>query len=189
MADKYDALTPELSDWIEQQPIFFVASAAQDGHINLSPKGQSSLKVLGPDELLWLNLTGSGNETATHLRNVNRLTLMWCAFAGPPRILRVYGSADTIHPRDSDWARCTEILPAPLGSRQYFRVHIELVQTSCGYAVPLMDYQQDRTVLQKWSEKRGQAGIEAYWQAQNSVSLDGHPTGIEAQRDTIETEE
>jgi hypothetical protein len=188
VADKYDSLTPELSDWIEQQPVFFVASAARDGRINLSPKGQDSLKVLGPNTLLWLNLTGSGNETAAHLRDTNRLTLMWCAFAGPPRILRVYGTADTIHPRDSDWQHCEQILPAPLGARQYFRMHIELVQTSCGYAVPLMDYQEDRTVLQKWSEQRGQAGIEAYWQTQNVLSLDGQPTGIGEQDNFHENE-
>ena len=146
--------------------------------MNLSPKGQDSLKVLSPTELIWLNLTGSGNETAAHLLDSNRITLMWCAFEGPPRILRVYGTAETIHPRDPDWARCTELIPAKLGARQYYRVAIDLVQTSCGYSVPLMDFKEDRKVLEMWSEKRGQARIEAYWQEKNTNSIDGLPTGI-----------
>lgn len=178
MAEKFEALTEELTTWIDEQPVFFVATAAPEGHINLSPKGQDSLRVIGERELLWLNLTGSGNETAAHLRASNRLTIMWCAFSGPPRILRVYGAAQTVHPRDDDWAACAELIPPPLGARQYFKVHIELVQTSCGYAVPLMDYVEDRKALSLWSEKRGEDGIREYWQEKNVVSLDGLPTGL-----------
>ena len=178
MADQYPELTDELTTWIAAQHVFFVASAAPEGRINLSPKGQESLRVVSPNELIWLNLTGSGNETAAHLKQSNRLTLMWCAFEGPPRILRVYGSAETVHPRDATWDDCAAELPPPLGARQYFKVKIDLVQTSCGYAVPLMDYQEDRQVLAMWSEKRGQEGIEAYWAEKNQVSLDGVPTGI-----------
>ncbi|MEM7077373.1 MAG: pyridoxamine 5'-phosphate oxidase family protein [Pseudomonadota bacterium] len=178
MADQYPTLSEELQAWIGEQPVFFVASAARDGRVNLSPKGQQSLKVLDDKTLLWLNLTGSGNETAAHLLDINRLTIMWCAFAGPPRILRVYGSAEIIHPRDAAWAECTQQIDAPLGARQYFRVHIDLVQTSCGYAVPLMDYVQDRDVLTRWSEKRGVEGIEDYWAEKNVTSLDGQETRI-----------
>lgn len=178
MADQFDNLSNELTEWIHAQPIFFVATAAPDGRINLSPKGQDSLRVTSERELLWLNLTGSGNETAAHLAELNRITLMWCAFAGPPRILRVYGSAQVIHPRDAQWADCTELLPAPLGARQYFKVSIDLVQTSCGYAVPNMSYEDDRDVLTRWAEKRGAEGIEAYWSEKNQLSIDGKPTGI-----------
>ncbi len=178
MAEKYDTLSPELRDWIAAQHVFFVATAAPDGHINVSPKGQDSLRVIDESTLLWLNLTGSGNETAAHLKTINRMTLMWCAFQGPPRILRVYGQAKVVHPRDPEWSTCTETLDAPVGARQYFLVDVEFVQTSCGYAVPLMDFQEDRQALALWSDKRGEDGIRDYWVEKNVTSLDGLPTGI-----------
>lgn len=178
MAEQYPALNPELAQWIDKQHLFFVASAARDGRVNLSPKGQNSLKVIDDKTLLWLNLTGSGNETAAHLLDINRMTLMWCAFEGAPRILRVYGSAQVIHPRDPEWSDCTQQIAAPLGARQYFRVHIDLVQTSCGYAVPLMDFVEDRRALTLWTEKRGPEGIETYWADKNATSLDGQDTHI-----------
>ena len=178
MAEQFASLSEDLRQWIEQQHIFFVATAAPDGRINLSPKGQSSLKITNSNELLWLNLTGSGNETAAHLLESNRMTLMWCAFEGPPRILRIYGQATTIHPRDQAWSDCVQVLPAPVGARQYYRVNFDLVQTSCGYAVPLMDHVNDRDVLTRWAEKRGPEGIEKYWSEKNQYSLDGKPTEI-----------
>ena len=176
MAERFDVLAPEHIRFIERQSVFFVATAARDGHVNLSPKGMPSLAVTEPDRLLWLNLTGSGNETAAHLLDTNRITLMWCAFEGPPLILRVYGTARAIHPDDADWAACSEVLPAELGARQYFAVDIEMVQTSCGYAVPLMDYREDRKALTKWAEKKGEDGIRDYWTSKNGTSLDGLPT-------------
>ncbi len=178
MAEQFDTLSDDLQTWLAAQPIFFVATAPREGRINLSPKGQDSLRVVSNKELLWLNLTGSGNESAAHLLDSNRMTLMWCAFAGPPRILRVYGSAQVVHPRDNGWNECRALLPAALGARQYFRVSIDCVQTSCGYAVPLMEYQQDRDVLTRWAEKRGAQGIENYWHDRNQHSIDGLPTGI-----------
>lgn len=178
MADQFDALTDEMISWIAQQHVFFVASAGSTGRVNLSPKGQDSMRVINGRELLWLNLTGSGNETAAHLLDSNRLTIMWCAFAGPPRILRVYGNAETIHPRDEAWQACAQLMPPPLGARQYYKVHIDMAQTSCGFAVPFMEYGEDRQALDKWTEKRGEQGITDYWQEKNVVSLDGLPTGI-----------
>ncbi|MEM9621069.1 MAG: pyridoxamine 5'-phosphate oxidase family protein [Pseudomonadota bacterium] len=178
MSEKFDTLSDELQAWIAEQPVFFVATAARSGSVNVSPKGHDSLRVLNERELLWLNLTGSGNESAAHLLDCNRMTLMWCAFAGPPRILRVYGTAQVIHPRDPAWQACAELLPAPLGARQYFKVAIDLVQTSCGYAVPLMDYTEDRKALTLWADKRGPDGIETYWRDRNQVSIDGLPTDI-----------
>lgn len=179
MAEQYPALSQELIDWIHAQHVFFVATAAPDGRINLSPKGMDSLRVTGPNSILWLNLTGSGNESAAHLLEANRLTIMWCAFEGPPRILRTYGSAEIVHPRDAEaWAECAGLITPPLGARQYFKVHVDMAQTSCGYAVPNMNYSGDRDVLTRWSEKRGEAGIEAYWAEQNQTSLDGKPTLI-----------
>ncbi|PCJ53728.1 MAG: pyridoxamine 5'-phosphate oxidase [Planctomycetota bacterium] len=178
MSDKYPSLSIELSEFIARQHLFFVATAARDGRVNLSPKGHESLRVLGPNEILWLNLTGSGNETAAHLLDSNRMTLMWCAFEGPPRILRVYGEAKTIHPNHAEWDSCVEYIPAPVSGRQYFKLKIDLVQTSCGFTVPFMDYQQDRDILEKWSEKRGEDGVRKYWQEKNTTSIDGFPTGI-----------
>lgn len=178
MAERFTCLNDDFIDWINKQHVFFVASAAKDGHVNVSPKGQASLRVINETQLLWLNLTGSGNETAAHLLDINRLTLMWCAFEGSPRILRVYGRAETIHDNHPDWQACTEILPAPTGARQYYKVDIELVQTSCGYAVPFMDFKEDRQVLSMWAEKRGDEGIKDYWREKNTVSLNGAPTGI-----------
>ncbi len=178
MADQFDCIAPEHQKFIEAQPLFFVATAGVDGHVNISPKGQDSLRVLGPNEVLWLNLTGSGNETAAHLQEVNRMTLMWCAFTGAPNIMRAYGSAQVIHPRDAGWAQCTQLIEPVLGARQYIRLQVSLLQTSCGYAVPFMDFREDRVALTKWNEKKGEQGIQDYWQEKNQVSIDGKPTGI-----------
>ena len=178
MSEQFDALSTEFIDWIGQQPMFFVGTAAKDGRVNLSPKGQDSLRVVNEREILWLNLTGSGNETAAHLLDSNRMTLMWCAYEGLPRILRVYGSAEVVHPRDEQWDACTQLIPSSTGARQYFKVKIELVQTSCGYAVPLMDFVEDRQVLNNWADKRGVEGIRDYWREKNQLSIDGMSTEI-----------
>ena len=178
MADQFPELSDELSQFIGAQKVFFVATAAPDGRINLSPKGQDSLRVLGPNEILWMNLTGSGNETAAHLSEANRMTMMWCVFEGPPRILRVYGPAQVFHPRDSRWAEFSTQIPSTVGTGQYFLVSIDLVTTSCGEAVPFMDYVEDRRVLSKWAEKKGEEGISKYWHERNQLSIDGKPTGI-----------
>jgi len=178
MAEQFSSLSPDLIDWIGQQHVYFVATAARHGRVNLSPKGQDSLRVVDGNQLLWMNLTGSGNETAAHLLDSNRMTLMWCAFEGLPRILRVYGRADTIHPRDPDWEACAGMITPTTGTRQYFRVHVDLVQTSCGYAVPFMDFREDREVLTNWADKRGPEGIRDYWVEKNQVSIDGLPTRV-----------
>ena len=178
MAKFYDSITPALSDFIANQKIFFVATAEKEGRINLSPKGMDSLKVISEKKVLWLNLTGSGNETAAHIRSVNRMTIMFCAFEGNPLILRLYGKARAIHTQDPVWADLyAHFAPTP-GARQIFEVQIESVQTSCGFAVPLMDYQEDRTMLNDWAEKKGSDGIKQYWADKNQKSIDGTPTGI-----------
>ena len=178
MAEQFSEVSEELKEFIEAQKVFFVATAGPDGKINLSPKGQDSLRVLGPNQILWMNLTGSGNETAAHLSESNRITIMWCAFEGPPQILRVYGSAKVFHPRDTRWEEFSQQIPSTVGTRQYFLVLIDLVQTSCGYAVPFMEYVKDRPVLSKWAENKGEKGISEYWEQKNQLSIDGKPTGI-----------
>ncbi len=178
MAKQFSELSGEISRFIGEQKVFFVATAAPDGRINLSPKGQDSLCVLNPKEILWMNLTGSGNETAAHLAETNRMTMMWCAFEGPARILRVYGTVQVFHPRDSRWAEFSAQMPSTAGTRQYFLVSIDLVITSCGEAVPFMNYVGDRRILSKWAEKKGEEGIAEYWEKKNQLSIDGKPTGI-----------
>lgn len=178
MSERFDALSDEHRRFIANQKIFFVATAAEAGPVNLSPKGGPSLVVLGPNRILWLSLTGSGNETAAHLIDSNRITLMWCAFEGAPLILRVYGSARAIHPEDEEWQECATQLPEVVGARQYYSIEVDLVQTSCGYAVPLMDYREDRTALTKWAEKKGSEGLREYWAEKNEESLAGLPTRI-----------
>lgn len=125
-------LNRTLRAFIERQPVFFVATAAPDGRVNVSPKGMSTLRILGDAHIRWLNLSGSGNETAAHLRASNRMTLMFCAFEGNPMILRVYGQATTTHPRDADWEEKVADFPTLAGSRQIFDLRLDLVQTSCG---------------------------------------------------------
>lgn len=180
MSDLFDVLTEEHQRFIEKQPMFFVATAGVGGSVNLSPKGGPSVVVVSEDRLLWLNLTGSGNETAAHLLDTNRITLMWCSFEGPPLILRVYGTARVVHAGDSDWSECEARLPAATGARQYFEITIDRVQTSCGYQVPLMDYREDRSALEKWAENKGPGGLREYWKDRNATSIDGLPTGIDS---------
>jgi len=179
MAEFFDALTEDHQKFIQKQPIFFVATAASEGTVNLSPKGGPSVVPLDASRLLFLNLTGSGNETAAHLLETNRITLMWTAFEGPPLILRVYGTAKAIHPSDGDWERYASVLPAQAGARQYFEIDVDQVQTSCGYQTPLMDYREDRSALRKWAEKKGPEGLRKHWAEKNATSIDGLPTGID----------
>ena len=178
MAKFFESITPELYEFIGQQKIFFTGTAAAEGRVNVSPKGMDSLRVLGPNRVLWLNLTGSGNETAAHIREVNRITIMFCAFEGKPLILRLYGQAQAVHHGDDAWKALYEHFPDTAGARQIFDVTVTSVQTSCGFAVPFMEYQEDRPVLKNWAEKKGEAGIQEYWEEKNVTSIDGLPTGI-----------
>jgi predicted pyridoxine 5'-phosphate oxidase superfamily flavin-nucleotide-binding protein len=178
MADKYEALAERHIDFIRAQHIFFVGTAGAEGYVNVSPKGRDCLRVVGATEVLWLNLTGSGNETAAHVLENHRMTLMFCSFDKQPLILRLYGDAQAIHPRDREWGELLANFPDHAGARQIFRLRIRMVQTSCGYAVPHLDFVSDRTTLQKWAENRGPSGVQQYWADKNVLSLDGKETGI-----------
>jgi hypothetical protein len=178
MGKRLQKLTPRLIDFISRQKIFFVATAMEHGRINLSPKGMDSFKVLNDQKVLWLNLTGSGNETAAHVRHSGRVTLMFCAFEGPPMILRLYGTAQVYHKRDEIWDEYISMFPALDGSRQLIDMKIELVQTSCGFGVPLMDYTSERDLLGPWAVEKGEEGLREYMKLKNAKSLDGYPTGI-----------
>jgi hypothetical protein len=178
VSKKLSELNKSLIDFIGKQKIFFVATAGIGGRVNVSPKGMDSFHILSPTKVAWLNLTGSGNETAAHVLEQNRITLMFCAFAGKPMILRLYGKAITLHPRDNEWNHYLKMFPKLPGSRQIFIIDIELVITSCGYSVPLFEYVEDRSTLNKWAEKKGEEGVEKYQYDNNQVSIDGKPTNL-----------
>lgn len=178
MGKQYKEITSRISDFIAEQKIFFTGTAMEDGRVNVSPKGMDAFRVLGPNRVMWMNLTGSGNETAAHLLRTNRITIMFCAFEGAPMILRLYGKAKVYHPGDPEYAEHIGRFPEIAGSRQLFDVEVDLVQTSCGMGVPLMAYEGDREELRTWAEDLGQQGIEDYWRKKNTVSLDGADTGL-----------
>ena len=178
MAARYDALDDRLIRFISEQHVFFVATATADSRINLSPKGMDSLRVLGPRRIAWLNLTGSGNETAAHLQADPRMTLMFCSFGREPLILRIYGQARAIHRQDARWAEAVAAMPALPGARQVVELDIDLVQTSCGQAVPFYDFRAERNQQRAWLERLGEDGLHDYWAEANTRSLDGVETGI-----------
>ncbi len=172
MGKRFTEISPKLSEFISNQKVFFVGTAAATGRINVSPKGMDTLRVLGPNKVIWLNLTGSGNETAAHLMENDRMTIMFCAFEGNPLILRLYGSAKIFHHDDNEFEAYLPHFPEQLGSRQIIELNVDLVQTSCGFGVPVMDFNEERTLLENWSKKKGPDGIKKYWEEKNRVSID-----------------
>ncbi len=180
MAGKFDRLNKQFAAFIRAQRMFFVATADREGRVNVSPKGMDSLRILADDRIVWLSLTGSGNETACHLRHHNRITMMFCAFEGEALILRVYGCAAVIHPRDNDWSKLEKLFPPMAGARQLIDVRIEQVQTSCGAGVPVYDFRCERgpdELLPFYAEMNAQQ-LNDFWQRKNLTSIDGKSTGI-----------
>lgn len=181
MAKQFPAITDQHRAFIARQHIFFTASAAAGTRVNISPRSTECFRVLGEHRVAYLDRTGSGNETGAHMRADGRLTIMLCSFDGPPLIMRLYGRGTT-HPRHTPEYR--EILAAnfgadePLGSRQIVVLDVDLVQTSCGYGVPLFDYSGERDQMDRWSEAKGVEGLDAYQRANNVQSIDGLPTGL-----------
>ena len=178
MAKRYDELSESLIAFIAEQKIYFVGTATADSRVNISPKGMNSLRILGNNRAIWLNATGSGNETSAHVQINPRMTVMFCAFEGSPVILRLYGTAKAIHINHPEWAELyAHFEPLP-GARQIFDLSIELVQTSCGFGVPFYDYAGDRTQLNDWAIKKGEDGIRQYWIDKNQLTIDKLPTHI-----------
>jgi len=181
MARTHDTLDDNLREWIAAQHVFFVASAptATDGHVNLSPKGYDSFRVLDDQTVAYLDLTGSGVETIAHVNENGRLTIMFCGFEGPPRILRLFGQGEVVLPGHDDFdALATQFPPLP-GIRSVIRCHIDRIQSSCGYSVPFMDFVSERETLTDWATRKGPEGIEEYHAEKNLVSIDGL-TGLPA---------
>lgn len=177
MGKVFDSLEGELAEFIAAQHLFFVATAplSSDGSINVSPKGYDSLRVLGPRTLAYLDLTGSGVETIAHLRENGRITLMWCAFEGRPRIVRVYGRGEVLLPGSADFDALRGRFVPHDGTRSIIRITAERIADACGYTVPRFSLVGGRDQLDKWVDNKGPAGLEAYRRDRNAVSIDGLP--------------
>lgn len=176
MGRTYDEITEATAAWIERQQMFFIATApANGGHVNLSPKGLGALRIEGPNRVSYLDLTGSGAETIAHLRDNGRVTIMFCAFEGPPRIVRLYGTGSYVAATDDAFAEAIEAFDEQHGSRAVITVDVERVADSCGYGVPRYTYVEQRKRLAEWSEQRDDEALIQYWAEKNSESIDGLP--------------
>lgn len=184
MGRTYQEITERLAQWLEAQPVFFVASAPSGagGHVNLSPKGnRNELAVLGPTSLAYLDQTGSGAETIAHIRENGRLVVMACAFSGPPRIVRFHGQARVVRPGEPEWDGLAAAVrqrggaPDAVGVRSIVVLEVERVADSCGYGVPLMALEGHRPTMEEWAARKGTDGIAAYQEEKNGYSIDGLP--------------
>ena len=178
MGQRYQEIPEKQIEFIRRQKIFFVGTAGDDTRVNISPKGMDSLRVVDANRVIWLNTTGSGNETAAHLLENSRMTIMFCALEGAPLILRLYGVATAVHPHDAGWQMLYDQFEPIPGARQIFELQVDLVQSSCGMAVPNFDFKDERTLLNDWATTKGPQGIRDYWDQKNRISLDGKPTHI-----------
>jgi hypothetical protein len=177
----YESLNPELQEWLGQQKVFFVATAplACDGHVNCSPKGGDSFRVVSEREVAYIDLTGSGIETAAHVQENGRIVIMFCAFSGPPKIVRLHGTGKVIYPGDPQFADLKDAFRDHPGTRAIILVALTRISDSCGYAVPLLDFVADRDTLDKWVKTKGPEGLRAYRSAKNKTSIDDIPGYME----------
>ncbi len=178
MGKKFEDMQDKQIAFIQCQKIFFVGTAASDGRVNISPKGMDSLRVINKNRVVWLNVTGSGNETSAHIQENSRMTILFAGFEGAPMILRLYGHAEVIHRTDAAWVALAKLFDYTPGARQIFDLSVDLVQVSCGMSVPLFDYVDDREHLKNWAKKKGETGVKQYWEEKNQTSIDGKPTNI-----------
>ena len=180
MAKVHDMITDELQKFIAGQHMFFVSTAplSADGHVNMSPKGIDCFRVLSPHRVGYMDLVGSGNETSAHLLENGRITFMFCAFDGPPNILRLYGRGRTVLPGQPEWAELAPHFTLYPSTRQLIAADIERVQTSCGFGVPIYEHVGERDLHFKWAEKQGEAGLVTYQQEHSLRSIDGLPSAL-----------
>ena len=178
MGTRFKTIAPAHRNFIDKQSIFFVGTATSDSQVNVSPKGMDYFRVIGGNRVVWMNLTGSSNESAAHVQHNPRMTIMFCAFSGTPMILRLFGTAKATHHQDEQWQTLSDLFPPSISARQIFDMQVDIVQTSCGFGVPLMQLEGDRTKLDEWAQRKGKAGVEQYWQDNNQVTIDGIETNI-----------
>jgi len=178
MGTVYETINDDIRSFIGDQPMFFVATAplGETGHINLSPKGLDSFRILSDDEVAYLDLTGSGNETAAHLTENGRVTFMFCAFAGPPKIIRLYGRGDLVREGDPRWRVLRALFPEMPGVRQIVTARLFRVQTSCGFGVPRFELEEQRDTLVRLALAKGDDELVEYRRLNNAESIDGLPT-------------
>jgi hypothetical protein len=175
MGKNYDILSADLRAWLAQQTVFFVATAplAAGGHVNCSPKGGDSFRVIGEREVAYLDLTGSGIETISHLQENGRIVIMFCAFEGPPKIVRLHGRGEVIYPGDPTYFDLSQSFAPHHGARAVIRVAVSRISDSCGFGVPHLDFVGHRDALDRWTEKKGAEGLVAYRAEKNRTSIDG----------------
>jgi len=178
MAVKFESINQAHRDFIAKQKMFVVGSAGEKGFINVSPKGMDSLRIIDDTTVVWVNYTGSGNETSAHIQENGRMTIMFNSFDKTPLILKLYGDARVIHEKDEKYQEIAQYFEPHVGIRQFFEMKIALVLTSCGYGVPQYEFIAERDTLKKWSDKKGREGIKAYWEEHNTQTLDGIETKI-----------
>jgi hypothetical protein len=180
MGKFYTDILAQHKEFIEKQHMFFVASAplSAGGHVNLSPKGMDCFRVFSSNKVAYMDLIGSGNETSAHMLENGRITFMFCAFDGPPLILRLYGKGYTVVPGDKEWEALAQNFDLVASTRQVIVADIDMVQTSCGYVVPYYNYEGERDIMAKWAANKGPEGLETYKAEKNMVSIDGLPTGL-----------
>jgi hypothetical protein len=177
MSKRQETINPELADWIAQQRIFFVATAplSTDGHINVSPKGGDAFRILGPLEVAYQDYTGSGAETAAHLRENGRVVVMFCAFDGPPKIVRLHGRGMVLTPEHARFDELASNFPANPGTRAVVHISVKRVSTSCGHSVPFLEFRGARETLDQWAANKGSKGLSEYRAVKNRSSIDGLP--------------
>lgn len=178
MGQQHGELDDSLRTFIQAQRMFFVATAPLDGagHVNVSPKGLDTFRILTPAKVAYVDHVGSGSETIAHLKENGRIVLMWCAFEGPPKILRLYGRGDVLNPYDAEFQRLRPLFPAaPAGSRAMIVVALQRIATSCGFGVPLYRFERERSQLLDWAHRKGAAGLRGYQRLKNATSIDGLP--------------
>lgn len=177
MAHVYPALDGRLTRFIEAQRVFFVATAPldNDGHINLSPKGLDSLRILSPNEIFYIDLIGSGAETIAHLRENGRIVVMFCAFEGPPNIVRLHGRGTVFEPQDPSFDELRAHFSTDDKARAIIRITLDRISTSCGFGVPLMKFEGERPQLTAWSKRKDPEGLDEYQREKNAESIDGLP--------------
>lgn len=180
MGKFHESIKPAHQEFIEKQHIFFVSTAPlnAEGHINLSPKGLDCFKVLSETEVAYMDLISSGNETSAHTLENGRITIMFCSFEGSPNILRLYGKGFAVLPSSEKWTTYASHFKIYPSTRQIIVAKIDLVQTSCGFGVPLFDYVGERDIHFEWAEKKGEEGLKEYIKEKNLISLDGLPTDL-----------
>ncbi len=177
MGRTYESITPQIAEWVARQRVFFVATAplAADGHVNVSPKGLDSLRITGPREVGYLDLTGSGAETIAHLRENGRIVLLFCAFEGPPKIVRLHGTGRVVTRTSPEWDAWRARFPGNRGARSVIVVDVTRIGDSCGYGVPRYEFAGERDTLARWTDAKDDGALPAYRREKNAASIDGLP--------------